>query len=192
MSLSNSRRLASAEGGILGEGLSRRSHLTDAPLLLQAVGGSHVASATLGSVTFVAAPLWHDAALRTPSEAVDLVPPSGAAAPSVSASGFYLTLPSSPVYAGEEFSALLFASTHGYPANSWRLKLFFNSSLLEYRGFGINSKSCPPSAHAPDTPCARQQPCSLSFLAVRLPPLLGAHLVRSLPLTALRAGFRHR
>ena len=59
---------------------------------------------------------------------------------SASAAGFFLTLPCSPVYAGEDFSGLFFASTDGYPANSWRLKLFFNSSLLEYRGYQINSR----------------------------------------------------
>ena len=96
-------------------------------------------SAALGSIQFIGQPAWYSPLLRSPSVTTERDPPPGFN----ETVGLFITLPSSPVYAGgtpvESFFANVFVDTRGFVANSWRLKIFFNTSILEYVAVEVRS-----------------------------------------------------
>ena len=78
---------------------------------------------------------------------------SGLSAPAgavLSSGGVFVSLPASPVHAGEEFSVYMYAHTAGLSLNTWRVRLYFGSSVVSYLSFEqsshFNSASPNPSA----------------------------------------------
>ena len=83
-----------------------------------------VSTDDLGHVTFATPPSWYDAALRAAATVTISLTEIGIG------DGLFMTLPASPLYAGETFWVYIFTDSRGYPVNSWRLKLSFDSNAL--------------------------------------------------------------
>ena len=96
-------------------------------------------SAALGSIQFVGQPAWYDPLLRSTSATTERAAPPGFN----ETVGLFITLPSSPVYAGGASGETLFANvyinTRGFVANAWRLKIFFNTSVLDFISAEVRS-----------------------------------------------------
>ena len=129
-------------------------------------------SAALGSIHFVGQPAWYDPQLRSSSVTTERAPPPGFNA----SVGLFITLPSSPVYAGgasvETFFANVYVHTRGDVANSWRLMIFFNTSVLEYVSVEVcrcgatatTRRACKPTLHRRRPPAALQaHTCTRAF-----------------------------
>ena len=114
----------------LGTGWFTQGAAANVSLVLHSSSGSPVASVALGALTLVPPPSWFTPELRSTAAGSTRVAPVGGVA-----AGLFVTLPISPLYGGvvaETFWANLYVTTLGYAANSWRIKLFFNGSLLEF------------------------------------------------------------
>ena len=104
-----------------------------------------IISAALEGIQFIGQPAWYDPLLRSATVTNARVPP-----PDFNDTiGLFVTLPTSPVCAGEPFFANVYVDTRGSAANSWRLKIFFNTSLLKFFSVEVRSGCIHPgSAHA--------------------------------------------
>ena len=112
--------------------------------LRDSANSADVSSVSLPSLTLHVQPSWWEAALRTATVGNGLAAPFGAGV----GGGVFVTLPASPLHTGEEFSVFMYAHTAGLSLNTWRVRLYFESSLLDYRSFGQSShfNSATPSA----------------------------------------------
>ena len=111
--------------------------------LRDSANAADVSSVTLPSVTLQAQPSWWDASLRTATVGSGLTAPSGVA----SSGGIFITLPASPLYANEVFEVYMYANTVGLALNTWRVRLYFSSTLVQYVSFEQSSlfNSASPS-----------------------------------------------
>ena len=111
--------------------------------LRDAANAADVASVTLPSLTLQGQPGWWDASLRTATVGNGLTAPSGVG----SSGGVFITLPASPVYAGEDVEAYMYAHTAGLALNTWRARVYFSSTLVQYVSFEQSSlfNSASPS-----------------------------------------------
>ena len=89
-----------------------------------------------GSLTVVQQPTWYDAGLRSATTGSGLTAPADHG---LSGGGIFVTLPVSPVYAGERFDVYLYAHTGGYSLNSMTLSLYYSSTLLQYVSYAQTS-----------------------------------------------------
>ena len=111
--------------------------------LRDSANAADVAVATLPSLTLHPQPSWWDTTLRSATLGNGLAAPTGV----TSLGGVFVTLPTSPVYASEQFVVYLYAHTAGLALNTWRVRLYFGSSLLEYVSYAQSSlfNSASPS-----------------------------------------------
>ena len=81
--------------------------------LTSSANGADIASVALPSLTIQPQPGWWDAQLRSATAG------SGLSAPSdITSGGVFITLPASPLNAGEAFYVYMYAHTGGYSLNS--------------------------------------------------------------------------
>ena len=99
------------------------------------VGGALVSAVTAGAVTLYAKPSWWDAALHTATVGSGLSAPTGVP----SGGGVFISLPTSPLHAGEGFEVYMYAHTAGLSLTAWRVRLYFSSSYLQYSSFSQNT-----------------------------------------------------
>ena len=90
----------------------------------------------LGTLTLLAQPTWWDAALRSATVGSSLSAPPGLSG----TGGVFMTLPTSPVHAGESFFAYMYADTASLSLVAWRVRLYFSSSLVQYASFAQNAQ----------------------------------------------------
>ncbi|KAL1504693.1 hypothetical protein AB1Y20_008472 [Prymnesium parvum] len=105
-----------------------------------------VATAQLGSVTLYSRPSWWDAGLRSSTVGNGLSAPSGASA---SSGGVFLTLPASPVHAGESFDVYMYAHTGTFALDTWRVRLYFSSLYVQYSSYAQNVQFNAATISAP-------------------------------------------
>ena len=103
-----------------------------------------LATANLGLLMLIPQPSWWDRTLRTATVG------SGLSAPTDSGGGgVFVTLPVSPVHAGESFYVYMYADTATLSLNTWRVRLYFSSDYIQYDSFvqsgHFNSASPSPS-----------------------------------------------
>ena len=91
---------------------------------------------SIGELSLNAKPSWWDAGLRTATVGNGLSAPAGLS----SNGGVIISLPASPVYAGERFFAYMYAHTSGVSLSAWRVRLYFSSSYLQYSSFSQNTQ----------------------------------------------------
>ena len=82
--------------------------------------GTLIATAPIGQLTLNARPSWWDASLQSSTVGSGLSAPLG-----VSGGGVFISLPISPVHAGERFHAHMYAHTAGLSLSAWRVRLYF-------------------------------------------------------------------
>ena len=91
-------------------------------------------SVHVGVLTLNALPSWWDAALQSSTVGSGLTAPTWVP----STGGIFVSLPTSPVYAGESFRVYMYAHTAGLSLSAWRVRLYFSRSLLAYASFSQN------------------------------------------------------
>ena len=103
-------------------------------LVDEAGSGEPRAVSTL-RLTLAQQPAWFDAALRSspPGTQRPLTAPVDLG---LDHGGVFLSLPTSPVYAGESFDAYMYAHTGGYALSSMTVELHFSPFLLEFISYG--------------------------------------------------------
>ena len=100
------------------------------------VGGVLVDSVTAGTLTLNAVPSWWDAALRSTTVGSGRSAPAGVP----SGGGVFVSLPTSPVHAGEVLDVFMYAHTNALPLTAWRVRLYFSSSHLAYDSSAQNAQ----------------------------------------------------
>ena len=78
-----------------------------------------------------AQPSWWDAELRSTTVGSGLSAPTGV----TSSGGVFVTLPVSPLHAGENFDVYMYANTASLSLSTWRVRLYFSSSTASYVSF---------------------------------------------------------
>ena len=112
-------------------------------VLRDSSNSADAAIASLPSLTIHAQPSWWDSGLRSATVGSGLSAPADMS----SSGGIFITLPISPMFAGEAFHVFMYASTAGLSLNTWRVRLYFSSSMLSYVSFEQSShfNSATPS-----------------------------------------------
>ena len=105
--------------------------------------GTLIATAPIGQLTLNARPSWWDASLQSSTVGSGLSAPLG-----VSGGGVFISLPISPVHAGERFHAHMYAHTAGLSLSAWRVRLYFGSRYLQYSSFSQNGQFNSASSSA--------------------------------------------
>ena len=105
-------------------------------------GGAVIATASAGQLRLSPHPSWWDHRLQAATVGNGLSAPAGVD----DDTGVFLTLPVSPVHAGEQFVAHVYASTARLPLTAWRVRLYFSSSVLLYASFSQNGHFNPASS----------------------------------------------
>ena len=112
--------------------VSSPSARADVSVILRGgMSSGDVVSTDFPSLTVHAQPSWWDAGLRAATVGNGLSAPAGLS----SRGGVFITLPASPVYAGEDFYAYMYAHTAGLALTTWRVRLYFEGALLEFVAF---------------------------------------------------------
>ena len=132
-------------------------------------------SATLDPIHFIGQPTWYNSDLRTNSKETSRARPPGFD----ETVGMFITLPSSPVYAKiDPFYVNVYIDTNRFVADAWRLKIFFNASVLKYVSVEVRGGATTAIPHAPMRPFAPLRDTAhptLRVLACKYPAVRVVH-----------------
>ena len=102
-------------------GTSQRSSSVTVTLYDSTNSGLVQSSVSVGALTLNARPIWWDAALQSSTVGNGLSAPAGVP----STGGIFISLPTSPVHAGESLRVYMYAHTAGLSLSAWRVRLYF-------------------------------------------------------------------